>query len=139
MAADAGKTASRSSGADRGQTPLSGDRGPVAAIKAGIEDLSPAYFALVMATGIISIALNMLGMSAIGAALFVVNVVAYAILTVLSACRAIWFSSRFFGDMLDHQQGPGFFTAVAASCVLGTQCLLIVDNLSAAVVLLIAG
>jgi hypothetical protein len=41
--------------------------------------------------------------------------------------------------MLDHRQGPGFFTTVAASCVLGTQCLLIIDNLAAAMVLLIVG
>jgi tellurite resistance protein TehA-like permease len=139
MAAHANKTASRSSGTDRSQRVLSGARGLATVIKAGIEDLSPAYFAMVMATGIISIALDVLGMSAAGAALFVVNVVAYATLTVLSLCRAIWFSSRFFGDMLDHRRGPGFFTAVAASCVLGTQCLVIVDNLAAAVVLLIVG
>ena len=130
MAADAGTTKPRMSETVRGLA---------AVIKTGIENLSPAYFALVMATGIISIALDMLGMSAAGAALFVLNVVAYATLTVLSSCRAIWFSRRFFGDMLDHRQGPGFFTAVAASCVLGTQCLLIIDNLVAAVVLLIAG
>jgi tellurite resistance protein TehA-like permease len=68
-----------------------------------------------------------------------VNVLAYATLTVLSSCRAIWFSRRCFDDMLDHQRGPGFFTVVAASCIVGTQCLLIVDDPAAAVVLLIVG
>jgi tellurite resistance protein TehA-like permease len=139
MATDATKTPPHSSGTDQTRAPLSDDGGLAAAIKAGIENLSPAYFALVMATGIISIALEMLGMPTAGTVLFVVNVVAYATLTVLSSCRAIWFSKRFFGDMLDHRTGPGFFTVVAASCIVGTQCLLIIDDPAAAVALLIAG
>lgn len=58
-----------------------------------------------MATGIISIALDMLDMSPASTALFVVDVIVYATLTVLWSCRAIWFSGRFFCDMLDHRQG----------------------------------
>jgi tellurite resistance protein TehA-like permease len=41
--------------------------------------------------------------------------------------------------MTDHQLGPGFFTAVAGSCILGTQFLLMAHSLAAAVVFLALG
>ncbi len=41
--------------------------------------------------------------------------------------------------MTDHQLGQGFFTVVAASCILGTQFLLIAHSLTAAIVLLSFG
>jgi tellurite resistance protein TehA-like permease len=102
MVSEAGNAAAR------GQVAHSGYRGVGAVIKAGIEELSPAYFALVMATGIISVALDMLGMADAAKALFVLNVVNYVVLAVLSSCRAMWFRNRFFGDMLDHNRGPVF-------------------------------
>lgn len=105
----------------------------------GIRNLSPGYFALVMATGIISIALAALGAAKISVLMFAVNVVAYAILVVLFLTRAARFRQLFVTDMLDHRTGPGFFTAVAASCILGSQCLRIVDNLPAAIALWMAG
>jgi tellurite resistance protein TehA-like permease len=110
-----------------------------AVLKVSIRDLSPAYFALVMATGIISIAVSALSMPLLGRVLFALNIAAYSILVALFLVRAIEFSDRFFGDMFDHRRGPGFFTAVAASCILGSQCVLIVDSLSAAVALWILG
>jgi hypothetical protein len=41
--------------------------------------------------------------------------------------------------MTDHQAGPGFFTAVAGSCILGTQFLLLMNSVTAATVLLALG
>ena len=43
----------------------------------GISDLFPGYFALVMATGIVSIAANLLRMEAIAWTLFRINEVSY--------------------------------------------------------------
>ena len=45
-----------------------------------IKGLHPAYFALVMSTGIISVAANFLGFTSIAYALFYINIISYAIL-----------------------------------------------------------
>lgn len=90
-----------------------------------IQELSPAYFAMVMATGIVSQAAYLLGMRTIGVALFGINVVAYTVLWVLTLARVSRFPRRMRDDLLDHTRGMGFFTTVAATCVLGSQCILL--------------
>ena len=101
-------------------------------LKEGVKDLSPAYFAMVMATGIISIAAHLLGMPIVAVALFWLNIVTYLVLWFLNVLRVIWFTSQFFSDMVDHKRGPGFFTSIAGSCVLGSQFVLISGNYLAA-------
>ena len=102
---------------------------------AAIRTLHPAYFALVMATGIVSIAAKFMGMPSIAFALLPVNVLAFAALWILTAIRV----ARFFGevrkDLADHQRGVGFFTAVAATSVLGSQVMILLQERSVAVVL----
>ena len=97
-------------------------------LRRAILDLAPAYFAMVMATGIVSIAADLLGMSAVARALFALNTSLYVILWLLNILRLAWFPRRFLADMVDHRRGPGFFTWVAASCVLGSQFVLVVGN-----------
>lgn len=104
-----------------------------------MKHLPPAYFALVMATGIISITAWEFQLAALADGLFALNLIAYAVLAALTVLRALRYPQLFFTDMTDHQLGPGFFTAVAASCILGTQFLLIVHSLTAAIVLLSLG
>ncbi len=94
---------------------------PAAAAPAGLEGLSPAYFGMVMATGIVSIAAHLLGVRTISLPLLGLNVGVYAILWILTLVRALRYPQRFFGDMFDHLRGPGFFTAVAGTGVLGSQ------------------
>ena len=74
-----------------------------------IRTLHPAYFALVMATGIVSIAAKLMGMIAIAQALLVINVVAFACLCVLTVIRVARFPRDVFADLIDHQRGVGFF------------------------------
>ena len=88
---------------------------------ANLAGLSPAYFGMVMATGIISLAAYLLAMQGIAQALFHLNIAIYAALWFLSVLRAIRYPRRFFGDMVDHLRGPGFFTTVAATSILGSQ------------------
>ena len=76
---------------------------------------------MVMATGIISIAADMQGLALIGRLLFYFNGVAYGVLCLLHSLRLFWFPRRFVADMLDHGRGPGYFTWVASSAVLGSQ------------------
>jgi tellurite resistance protein TehA-like permease len=104
-------------------------------LRASIKDLSPAYFALVMATGILSIGVSQLLSPILGAVLFALNLGLYGLLVGLTALRVVWFAPDVFGDLVDHRRSSGFFTLVAATCVLGTQFLLIADNLTAAAIL----
>jgi tellurite resistance protein TehA-like permease len=101
----------------------------------GIESLNPSYFALVMATGIISIAARLLAMPGISKALFGLNLGLALILALATIARLAIYPRKFWADLIDHKRGVGFFTAVAASCVLGTQCLLIGEWRAAAVAL----
>ena len=94
----------------------------------GLADFSPAYFGMVMATGIVSLAAHMLGWPTIGHVLFVLNIAVYAVLWWLSLLRMLRFPRRFFDDVADHLRGPGFFTTVAGTSVLGTQCIVIAGN-----------
>ena len=88
-------------------------------------DLLPAYFALVMATGIVSLAAWVQGFAAIARALFWLNLAFFIVLWGLTGLRAIRHGGRLLADVGNHARGVGFFTAVPASCVLGTQALLI--------------
>ena len=91
-------------------------------------DLFPGYFALVMATGIVSIAAFLLGMTLIARILLIVNVVAYVVLWLLMLWRLLFYFPRVVADVKSHARGPGFFTLIAGTCVLGTQLLLITNS-----------
>ncbi len=107
--------------------------------KESIENLYPGYFALVMATGIVSIASYLLGMTTIALPLFSINKVAYVVLWILTLSRLFWRYPRFIGDLTDHASGPGFFTMVAGTCILGNQYVLISGDLTTALFLLFIG
>jgi tellurite resistance protein TehA-like permease len=102
-------------------------------------DLFPGYFALVMATGIISVACFLLGMKTLALVLLVINVVAYVVLCVLLAVRLLFFFANVKADINDHVRGPGFFTVVAGTCVLGSALLIVVDRYRPAMVLWFVG
>lgn len=90
-------------------------------IARGVANLDPAYFALVMATGIVSIATYLLGMMSVAWLLFQFNKVAYGLLWLLTLARLVRYLPRLTGDLTDHVRGPGFFTLVAGTCILGIQ------------------
>jgi tellurite resistance protein TehA-like permease len=104
-----------------------------------LADLHPAYFALVMATGIVSLAAQLVGYRAVAVALFALNLVFYAVLVVIAVLRVLRHRDRVLADLLHHGRSVGFFTAVAATCVLGSQCLLVGGARGAALALWLAG
>lgn len=108
---------------------------PADAPRSVVAELNPSGFALVMATGIVSLACHLLEMPLIARALFCLNVVAYLVLVTLTLVRLVRFPRRFFRDLIDHRRGVGFFTTVAASGVLGNQLLLIAGQRSVAMIL----
>src|SRR5262245_45616319 len=93
-----------------------------------IADLLPAYFALVMATGVLAIAAATLGWHLLTWPLVVVAAVAYVVLWVLNGMRLVRYPGRVLGDLQNHARGPGFFTVVAATCILGTACVAILQR-----------
>lgn len=108
-------------------------------ISEAIANLFPGYFALVMATGIVSIAAQLLEMNLIARALLFVNIIAFAILWLLLLIRLIRFFPRVKADISDHVRGPGFFTVVAGTCVLGSQLIIVAGQFEAATVLWFVG
>jgi len=90
--------------------------------------LAPAYFGLVMATGIVSIAAQLQGWPQLARTLFYLNNAMYAVLWLLTLGRLLWFPGRLFSDLIDHLRGPGFFTMVAGTGVLGAQYVLLLAD-----------
>jgi tellurite resistance protein TehA-like permease len=108
-------------------------------LRAAVADLFPGYFALVMATGITSIAANLLGMIWVAVALLYVNIAAFVVLWAMLLARLAFFFKKALADLNDHVRGPGFFTVVAGTCVFGSQLVLVADNFQIAGVLWIVG
>ena len=91
---------------------------------AALADLSPACFGIVMATGIVSLACGDLGLPRLAQSLFHLNVALYLLLWTLSLARMARHPRRMFSDLVDHGRGPGFFTTVAGTGVLGSQVVM---------------
>jgi tellurite resistance protein TehA-like permease len=88
--------------------------------------LDPGCFALVMATGIVSIDVDQHGMHALALALFGVNLLAWLVFLALSGLRLRYFRRVLVADFVNPGRGAGFLTVAAATCVLGSQCLTVV-------------
>jgi tellurite resistance protein TehA-like permease len=95
------------------------------AVQRAVRAFYPGYFAAVMATGVLSIALWQRGDDTLAAALFHVTQAAYVLCWLLTAARAIWFRHALAADFIHHATSPSFLTAVAATCVLGSQYVLL--------------
>lgn len=90
-----------------------------------IRTLHPAYFALVMATGIVSIAAQLLRIPFVPQLLLGINAIAFVVLWTLTIIRIARYPKEIAADLSDHQRGVGFFTAVAATSVLGSQLVIV--------------
>lgn len=86
-----------------------------------VEGLTPGYFALVMASGIISLGLDLRGFTALSLVLFVTCAGAYAILLVLTGWRLVQFREAMAADFHEPRRAFGFFTFVAGTNVLGVR------------------
>jgi len=102
-------------------------------------NLFPGYFAFVMATGIIAIAAFQLEMKPVAWFLLVISAIGYGVLWFLLLIRVVRFFPRIAADITDHARGPGFFTLVAGTCVLGSEFVIILQQQQAAFVLWLIG
>src|SRR6185312_4970432 len=101
--------------------------------------LDPGSFALVMATGIVSIDASQHGMPMLALVLLALNATAYGVLVLLSLLRVLQARGEVFHDFTNPARGAGFLTFVAASCVLASQCLLVVHWPAWAIALTVIG
>lgn len=99
--------------------------------------LLPAYFAMVMATGIVSIALYLNELEPFAFALFYLNLIFLAGLVGMFVYRCFFFTKEVLEDFRSYLKGPGFFTIIAALCIVGNQFILLYRNIDAAKILLI--
>ena len=90
-----------------------------------VATLFPGYFALVMATGIITIAAIQQKIVWLAESLYLVTAAAYVVLVVLIVIRIIVFTKPFVSDLTSHAKGFGFLTIVAGTNVLGSASALI--------------
>lgn len=92
-----------------------------ASVHSAVARLSPGYFALVMATGIVSIGLHDVGAMALSVALMWIAAVAYAVLWVLFIWRAIAFPHHVRSDLRNPEIAFAYFTVVAGTDVLAVR------------------
>lgn len=140
---------------DRSGAPVTGDPGapdgepsvPAAAprqprdgtLAAVLREWDPIYFALVMATGIVSIAAWLLGARRVGAALFGINLLAYVVVSGLTLARVARDPRGALRDVASHERAVGSFTAVAGTCVLGSQFVVLGVSRAVAAGLFVVG
>jgi tellurite resistance protein TehA-like permease len=86
-----------------------------------VEDFFPGYFALVMATGIVSLAAHFEGFPVLPDMLLWLNVIFYVVLWGITILRIVFFRSALIADLTHHARGVTFLTLVAGTDVLGVQ------------------
>ncbi len=104
-----------------------------------VQGLTPGYFALVMATGIISVGMQLEGFEIISTLLLVICVVAFVTLLVLTGWRLVSYRGAVVEDFMDPSRAFGFFTFVAGTNVLGVRLGLAGMPEVTAVLLVISG
>jgi tellurite resistance protein TehA-like permease len=90
-------------------------------VRRAVEGLAPGYFALVMASGIVSVGMSLKGFTAISWVLLVVSVSAFVVLLLLTAWRFVAYRQAAKDDFNDPRRGFGFFTFVAGTNVVGVR------------------
>jgi len=89
-----------------------------------LERMHPAYFAGVMATGIVALAAQLQGLNWISAPLFWLNTLFLLCLVIATLMRVLRHRRSFIADLHDHSRAVGFYTTVAAFGVFGVQLIL---------------
>ncbi len=112
-----------------GLTPTMTSKQPSSHASASVAaDLHPAYFAMVMATGIVSVAAQLRGWPTVAQWLLGLNLMFYSLLWGLTIVRMTRYRDQFIADLFDHGRCVGFFTTVAATCVLGNQFVIVMPQ-----------
>jgi tellurite resistance protein TehA-like permease len=92
-----------------------------ARLSRAVEGLTPGYFALVMATGIISVGTHLEGQRLVSNVLLVLCAAAFVVLLGLTVARFVAYRHAVVSDFMDPRRAFGFFTFVAGTNVLGVR------------------
>jgi tellurite resistance protein TehA-like permease len=90
-------------------------------VRSRVRQVDPGYFALVMATGILSIAASAGGAGTLSLVLLWIAVAGYVILVIAYGWRLAAWPREFLADAVEPTTAFAFFTFVAGSNVLGTR------------------
>jgi tellurite resistance protein TehA-like permease len=104
-----------------------------------LASLPPGYFALVMATGIVSIASFFLGFHELGFVLLWLNTVQYLALIGFTILRFARYKPQFVADLLSPSKGITFLTAAAGTFILGSQFVILLQMSDVGTALWIGG
>lgn len=100
-----------------------------------LQTFFPGYFALVMATGIVSIGAFLYDLKQIAMILLVANVAFYLVLWFILIVRIFKYPGDVRKDIISSSRGVTFLTIVAANNVLGNQFALMTSNKEVAIFL----
>ncbi|MDH4226419.1 MAG: tellurite resistance/C4-dicarboxylate transporter family protein [Deltaproteobacteria bacterium] len=84
-----------------------------------LQGLYPGYFAMTMATGIISVGFDVLGMTRFSDFMAVMALLTFVAVCGVYAWRIAKFPGAVWGDLLNPRLTFNFFTFVAATCIVG--------------------
>lgn len=87
----------------------------------GLGELYPGYFAVVMATGILSVVADYVHWNALSVVLFVVAAILHVLLFILYVLRIFRYPRAVYADILNPLRVFGYFTFVAATDILATR------------------
>ena len=90
-------------------------------VRRAVQGLTPGYFALVMATGIISVGMKFEGYEVISFLLLTICATAFVVLVCLNVWRFVSYRTSVEEDFMDPRRAFGFFTFVAGTNVLGVR------------------
>ncbi len=108
-------------------------------VRASVEGLAPGYFALVMASGILSVGMDLRDHAVLSFALLVVCVVSFVVLLGLNVWRFVGYRAATIEDFLDPRRAFGFFTFVAGTNVLGVRLSMDGHHTATGALLVLAG
>jgi tellurite resistance protein TehA-like permease len=107
-------------------------------VRSAVRGLSPGYFALVMATGVVSIGLKLEHRAALSRLLLDVGAIAFVVLVVLTCWRFVSFRPELVEDFTHPLRGFGFYSFVAGANVLAARLVLAGQTLIPVVLLVVA-
>jgi len=107
-----------------------------AMVREQLRNFPPAYFAMIMATGIVSIAAHLSGMRMAAISLMWLNAVLYLAFSPLLVARLLLAPRPLFQELTNFKLAPAFFTIVAGTSVLARELLIIDARSSLAAVML---
>ncbi|ALW86903.1 hypothetical protein AUC43_18555 [Hymenobacter sedentarius] len=93
-----------------------------------VQQFQPAYFAMVMATGIISLAAHGLHLHWLAEAFFYLNLMLYPLFLLLLLGRVLFSFPGFKIELASHEKGANFLALVAATCLVGNQFVQLRSN-----------